>query len=36
MSVIEDIYSKLNAEHEREEYEKIIFGSKRNNTENAQ
>ena len=25
MSVIEDIYSKLNSEHEREEWEKLRF-----------
>ena len=35
MSVIENIYSQLNAEHEREEYEKLRFKNK-DNDEDAQ
>ncbi len=35
MSVIENIYSQLKAEHEREEYEKLIFNN-HNTKENAQ
>jgi len=30
MSVIENIYSQLNAEHEREEWEKLRFKNKDN------